>query len=365
MWFDLNYTTLVVMIGVTILGLVSGSLGTFAVLRKQSLLGDAISHAALPGVAVAFLVSGSKDPWVILIGALIAGLLGTFAMMGISTFTRLKQDAALGIVLSVFFGFGVVLLTLIQRLPIPDKAGLNTYLFGNAATLLPEDVRIMAILSVAVLCLLLLFWKEMTCLSFDPEFCVSQGYSRLAIESLLTTLLVVSIVIGLQAVGVVLMSALVIGPAAAARQWTDKLSVMVVLAACFGAISGVFGALLSSSIDHLPTGPTIVLVLSLVVMVSLFGAPNRGLFWSWYRHRRHRKTLKAETILHSLWFLAQSHEDPYYQHHLSSLRAVGTAGMQSTMLQLEGAGLVQSDQEDCWGLTEKGITHVQQRFGDS
>lgn len=289
-----DYTLRVVAAGSAVLGITSGVLGSFAVLRKQSLLGDAISHAALPGVALAYLLTGSKSPIVLVLGAALAGWVGTLAVRSIVKRSRIKQDTALGLVMSVFFGVGLVLLTYIQRLPDASKAGLNTFLFGQAAAMLGRDVATMFVLgSVAVLAVVV-FWKEFKLLSFDPAFAESMGFPVQLLEVLLTTLLVVAIAIGLQAVGVVLMSALVVAPAAAARQWTDRLGVMVVLAAAFGAASGVTGAVVSSNVEHLPTGPTIVLVASVIVALSFAFAPGRGLVARTILQRRSNRRFRLE-----------------------------------------------------------------------
>jgi manganese/zinc/iron transport system ATP- binding protein len=227
----LDYTLRTVALGTAVLGIVSGSLGAFAVLRRQSLLGDAMSHAALPGIVLAFLLTRSKTPVVLLLGAILAGWLAALLMSTTVRHTRIKQDSALGLLLSVFFGFGLVLLTFVQRIPDAGQAGLNRYLFGQAATLLQQDIITMAALGGVALTIMLLFWKEFKLLSFDPGFGASLGFPMRALDTLLTTLIVVAIVVGLQAVGVVLMSAMIVAPAAAARQWTNRLSVMVALSA--------------------------------------------------------------------------------------------------------------------------------------
>lgn len=289
-----DYTLRVVAAGSAILGITSGVLGSFAVLRKQSLLGDAISHAALPGVALAYLLTGSKSPLVLVMGAALAGWLGTLAVRSIVKRSRIKQDTALGLVMSVFFGVGLVLLTYIQRLPDASKAGLNTFLFGQAAAMLGRDVATMFVLGSLAVLAVVVFWKEFKLLSFDPAFAASMGFPVQLLEVLLTTLLVVAIAIGLQAVGVVLMSALVVAPAAAARQWTDRLGIMVILAAAFGAASGVTGAVVSSSVEHLPTGPTIVLVASVIVALSFAFAPGRGLVARTILQRRSNRRFRLE-----------------------------------------------------------------------
>ena len=291
----LDYTLLIVAIGAALLGTVSGALGCYAVLRRQSLLGDAISHAALPGIAIAFLLTGSKTPLILVLGAAIAGWLGTLLIMSIVRLTRIKYDSVLAIVLSTFFGFGLVLHTLIQRTGNANQAGLDTFLFGQAATMLARDVLTIGILGGIALIVMLVFWKELKLLVFDEGFAASIGFPIRTLDVLLTSLLVVAIVLGLQAVGAVLMSAMLVAPAVAARQWTDRLRLMVFLAACFGALAGVSGTIISSTVSRLPTGPTIVLCATVVVGVSIAFAPNRGLVWDRIRHQRNRRNLKMET----------------------------------------------------------------------
>ena len=193
--------------GTAILGAICGMLGSFAVLRKQSLLGDAISHAALPGIAIAFLITGTKETNVLLIGALVSGLLGAFWIRGITKRTHLKSDTALGLILSIFFGFGMLLLTYIQKLPNANQSGLDKFLFGQAATLLARDVWFMAIVTFICLVVLLLFWKEFKILLFDADYAKTLGFNIKLIDILITSFIVIAIVLGLQTVGVVLMSA--------------------------------------------------------------------------------------------------------------------------------------------------------------
>ena len=289
-----NYTLMIVAAGAALLGSVSGALGTYAVLRRQSLLGDAISHAALPGIAIAFLLTGSKTPLILVLGAAIAGWLGTLLIMSVVRLTRIKYDSALGIVLSTFFGFGLVLHTLIQRTGNANQAGLDTFLFGQAATILERDVLTIGILGSVAIVITFIFWKELKLLVFDEGFAASLGFSTRVLDILLTSLLVIAIVLGLQAVGAVLMSAMLVAPAVAARQWTNRLSVMMLLAGGFGALAGVIGTIISSSASRIPTGPTIVLCATVVVGISIFFASNRGLLWDWMRQHRNRRNLKME-----------------------------------------------------------------------
>lgn len=280
-----DYTLRTIALGAATLGVVSGVLGAYAVLRRQSLVGDAMSHAALPGVVLAFMLTGLKSPPVLMAGAAVSGIAGVLLLILVTRTTRIKEDSTLGIVLSVFFGVGLLLLTWLQHSPDARQAGLTTFLFGQAATLVARDVMVMAIFGGAALLVVALLWKEFKLLSFDRDFGASLGLPMQALEVVLTALLVVAIVIGLQAVGVVLMSALVVAPAAAARQWTDRLGVMVLLSALFGAIAGVGGTILSGLGRGLATGPVIVLVAGALVLLSLLLAPGRGLLWRGRRPR--------------------------------------------------------------------------------
>ncbi|MFZ6030792.1 MAG: metal ABC transporter permease [Chloroflexota bacterium] len=363
LFFD--YTVRTVALGAMVLGIVSGALGAFALLRKQSLLGDAISHAALPGVVLAFLLTRSKESLVLILGAAIAGWLATLWMSAITRHTRVKEDNALGLVLSVFFGFGLMLLTYTQSLPDARQAGLDTFLFGQAATLLVRDVLTMSGLGVVAMLLLALFWKEFKLLSFDREFAASLGLPVAALDVILTTLLVIAIVIGLQAVGVVLMSAMVVAPAAAARQWTDRLGVMVALSAFFGAISGLAGALISSTGAGLSTGPLVVLAASAIVVISMFLAPNRGLFWGWVRRQRNRRQLRLESVLADLFLLGSQHGDVRHAHSIQALRAIsaGGGGVQNSLLRLKEQGLVTQVDEQNWALTSQGVETARQKVG--
>jgi manganese/zinc/iron transport system permease protein len=361
-----DYTLRTVALGAITLGIVSGALGAFAMLRRQSLLGDAMSHAALPGVVLAFMLTGLKSPVVLMLGAAAAGILAVLFLIVIIRYTRIKEDSALGIILSVFFGFGLMLLTFLQRNPDARQAGLNKFLFGQAATLLEQDVWTMAVFGGIALVLLLFFWKEFKLLSFDRDFGASLGYPMQWLEIAITALLVIAIVIGLQAVGVVLMSAMVVAPAAAARQWTDRLGVMVALSAGFGALAGVSGTLVSSLAAGLSTGPVIVLCASVIVLVSLLFAPNRGLLWNWLRHQRHRRRLQTNQVLSNLYRMAAQHAEPTHPHTVTALRITGAGerGVQYSLQTLADRGLVRNVQGDQWALTPAGV-EAAQRLADS
>lgn len=278
-----DYTFQTVALGSALLGLISGVLGSFAVLRKQSLLGDGVSHAALPGVVISFMLLGSKNTEALLLGALISGLLAVLIILSIVRHTCIKFDSALALVMSVFFGLGLVLLTYVQKMPNSNQAGLKRFIFGQASTLLKRDIILMLICGVVLISLVIIFFKEFKLFTFDSDFFKSLGFSSKKINLLLSFMIVVSIIIGLQTVGVILMSAMLISPAVAARQWTNNLSIMIILSAVFGAISGVVGTALSSLVQKLPTGPTIVVCISIIVIISVLFAPSRGVLHRVYQ----------------------------------------------------------------------------------
>jgi manganese/zinc/iron transport system permease protein len=300
-----TYTVRNVLAGSALLGLTGGVLGCFALLRRQSLLSDALAHAALPGVCLAFLLTGSKSPMVLLTGAMVAGILGAFAILGVIRNSRIKEDSAIGIILSVFFGVGIVLLTWIQKLPAGNQSGLDRFLFGQAATMGTDDIRLLSAVAVLVLCAVVLFFKEFKLVSFDHGFGVSLGLPVKLLELGLTTLLVLVVVIGLQMVGVVLMVATLLTPAAAARQWTDRLGAMLLLSGGIGAVSGSVGALASATLPRVPTGPAIVLVSSLILVLSLMLAPRRGMVWAMLQDRRVEHRIRRENLLKDLYLAGE------------------------------------------------------------
>jgi manganese/zinc/iron transport system permease protein len=263
-------------------------------------------------------------------------------------------------VLSVFFGFGLMLLTFTQKLPDATQAGLDKFLFGQAATLLQSDVVTMAIVSAVALGLLAIFWKEFKLITFDPEYAASLGFPVRFLDVVLTTLLVISIVVGLQTVGVVLMSAMLVAPAAAARQWTDKLNIMVLLGALFGAIAGVSGTLISGSLEKLPTGPVIVLCMSIIVVFSMLFAANRGLVWNWLRSRKNRHQIRAQAVLADLNTLALQHPNEEHGHSSAVLRAMSPNpdGVTLALSQLKEQGFAREISRDVWALTDDGLTEA-------
>lgn len=293
--FDMPHNTAVVLRGVTILGLASGVVGTLLLLRKRSLTADALSHAALPGVALGFLLAlamgwPERSLGVLLPGAAVAALLGVGCIHALNALPRVREDAAIGVVLSVFFAVGMVLIGVIQNMPAGQKAGLHQFIFGQAATMRTSDANVIELSALLVLVITVALFKEWRLLCFDREFAASVGFPAWWLDLLLMTVVTVLTVIGLHAVGALLMVALLIIPAAAARFWVDRLTAMTVIAGAIGAIGAASGAYVSATVNDVPTGPAIILACGGLFLISLAAAPRRGLIGQliqrWLLHRR-------------------------------------------------------------------------------
>jgi manganese/zinc/iron transport system permease protein len=292
----LDYTDAVVVLGSAIIGLTAGVLGCFAVLRQRSLVGDALAHAALPGVAVAFLLTGAKDAGTLLVGAGVAGLVGALLVIAIERTRRIRPDAAIGVVLSSSFSLGIVLLTVIANGEDANQAGLERYLFGQAAGLLERDLLVMGALGLAGLAAVAVAFRLLKTALFDASFAGSIGLPVRTLEVGMTALLVIAVVVGIRAVGAILMVALLIVPTVAARQLTSRLSVLLPLAGVLGAGVGVAGGLISTA-AAVPTGPVVVLVGVALAVACVLLAPGRGVLWRARRLVRDRRRAAAEGTL--------------------------------------------------------------------
>ena len=357
-----------VLLGSMLLGVAAAVLGCFALLRGRSLMGDALAHAALPGVCCAFLFAEwgrsrgwfdveSKNLAVLLIGASLSGLLAAWCIAAIARHSRVKEDAAQAIVLSVFFGAGVVLLTHIQHGESGQQSGLDKFLFGQAASLVGGDVRAMSFVA-AILCLMSwAFYKEFKLLCFDPDFGNGLGLPMNRLDGLLLLMIVGAVVIGLQAVGVVLISALLIMPPAAARFWTEKLHVMAPLAALLGGLSGALGAILSALAPRMPTGPLIVLAATAMFLFSLLFAPQRGALARLLRHLATRRLVRRENLLRDLYEVAEEHGDDklaIQEDDLIQKRRASLGALRAALQELQNDRLIVRANNG-WQFTEQGF----------
>jgi manganese/zinc/iron transport system permease protein len=306
-----DHNTRVVLLGATLLGISAGVVGAFLLLRKRALIGDVASHATLPGIGLAFLVmsqSGGSGKYLpgLLAGAAAAALAGVGAVLFIRNSTRLKEDAALGIVLSVFFGLGISILGVIQKTHLGHAAGLESFIYGKAASMLARDAWLMGACAAGVLLATALLFKELSLLCFDESFAQALGWPVRRLDMALMALVVGVTVIGLQAVGLILVIALLIIPPVAARFWTNNLRLMVFTAAGVGAISGFLGAGLSALVPRLPAGAIMVTVAGLIFLVSMVLGPAQGVLYRMIEHVRvNRKTVRHH-LLRALYEWAES-----------------------------------------------------------
>lgn len=364
----LNPTLITVIMAASLIGALAGVLGTFLVLRGQSLLGDVISHAALPGVVGGFLASGGRGFVPILGGALISGALAGLVVQVLRRGAGVKPDAALGTVLSLFFAGGVVLLSVAQLQS--GAAGLTVFLFGQAASVLRADLLPMAIVAAFVLSCVILFWKEFQLIAFDREAAQAQGLPVVLLETVLTVLTAITIVLGLALAGVVLMVAMLIAPAVAARQWVRGLGPMVVLAAVIGIVAGSSGAFLSAMGHGVATGPVMVLMASLFTALSLLFAPDRGVLARAMRQLKARKTLHGQQVLEALHGLSRDHNNPAYGSDQAMLDAYLGADARPALSQLQRDGLIRAQPPIApegramrWELTEAGLAQLDAQGG--
>jgi manganese/zinc/iron transport system permease protein len=305
--------------GTMLLGAAAAIVGCFAFLRKQALVGDAIAHSILPGVCLAFIISGTKNPIYLLIGATISGWISLLLVNYISNHSKLKSDTSIGLVLSVFFGFGILLLTSIQHSGNASQAGLDKFLFGKAASLTSDDVTIFGSVAIALIIVVFIFYKEFKLISFNADFARSIGLPVKFLEFVLSSLTVLAIAVGIQAVGVVLMAALLITPATAARFWTHQLWKMILIATILGAISALLGTFISYSYPSMPTGPWIVICLSIMALSSIFFAPRNGILPQIRRQRSNRLKIRNENVLKLFYHLAEESQSFHQGFSYSTL----------------------------------------------
>jgi len=384
-----DYNTRVVLLGTMLLGVTSGIVGTFMLLRRQALIGDVVSHSALPGVAIAFLIGETVSPgsgrslhW-LLTGAATTGLLAVVCVGIIRRYSTIKPDAALATVLGVFFGFGAVLFKTVQELPSGNQAGLQQFILGSASTMIASDVVIIAKATAVVLILSLLLFKELSILSFDEDFAASQGWPVGLLDLGLTGLVVGITVIGLESVGI-LMVALLITPPTAARFWTDNFARMTLIAAVIGGASAATGSLLSAMVPKLAGGPTIVLSGTFFFTLSMLIGTQRGIIRRWLILIRNRHRIGRDDLVRAMYEIIESRlskadqslpgelptgdslandEDPdplvhepvetaeLFRHRSWSLRRV-----KQTIAIAEQEGIIRMDSETGWRLTSAGAT---------
>ncbi|AIM39112.1 zinc ABC transporter permease [Sphingobacterium sp. ML3W] len=342
--------------GSILLSVSAAIVGSFIVLKKKSLVGDAVSHSVLPGICTAFLFTGTKNTSLMLVGAFISGWLSLVTIDYITAKSKIKKDAAIGLVLSVFFALGIVMMTYIQQSGNAAQSGMDRFIFGKAATLVGSDLITFSIIALVLIAVTLAFFKEFTIIAFDENYAEVLGLPVRKLDMLLTSLTVLAVVTGITAVGVVLMAAMLITPAAAARYWTDNIKRMVCLAAIFGAVSGLAGAYISYIAPAMPTGPWMVVVSSLIAFFSFFFAPLGIVPKTMQRNKNSRKMVD-ENIL-KLFYQVGEIEDDFNKkrtaNELLNFRKMQPTQLKAGLKRLKNQKLLVSD-NPYWLLTQNGL----------
>ena len=355
-----DYNTRMVVLTVTVLGAAAGLVGCFLLLRRRALMSDALSHATLPGIVIAFMVMvhfGGDGKWLpgLLIGAAVTGLVGSLAVSLLVRMSRLRSDAALGIVLSVSFGLGIVLLKHAQTMPDGASAGLKTFIYGKTSSIIARDLWLVLVAAGIAAVATFALVKELTLLCFDEGFARTEGWPTGLLDTLLIGLLTLVTVIGLQAVGIVLVIALFIIPATATRFWTVRLSRMLMVAPAIGALSGWIGASISALTPDLPAGAVIVLTGTCFFALSLVFGTQGGLIVRSWRERAMRRNVGRQHVLRAFYELTVDQDHPHVtMTMLDAERGWSKRRVRSILKDVDREGLVHRVSRNAWALTPDG-----------
>lgn len=344
-----------VVLGITLLGIGSAYVGTFSFLDKKALLGDAISHAVLPGICLGFILAGEKNPVYIVTGAFLSGALATFLSSWLKKNTKLSEDTIIATILSVFFGIGIVMLTALQKSGNPEIAGLNSFIFGNAIGISETDLMIYGGLSLTIIAVLTLLLKEFRLMVFDPNYGKAIGFPMEAIRFLFNVLMILAVVIGIQAIGVVLMAALLITPGAAARFWTDRLNPLLILAACFSIISGILGTYISFVLPQMPTGPWVVVFLSLIALLSFMFSPKSGIIFRYFSRKSYLRKTHRDHLMKALYKAKEENKNGLTIDEIYELYPYQKAQIDQSIKDLLQEGFISKNQS-LVKLTTQGIS---------
>lgn len=366
-----DYNTRLVVICTILLGAACGLMGGFLLLSKRSLMGDTLSHATLPGVGIAFMISvalgmtGKSLP-ILLLGAALSGITGCLAVLFIRNHSRIKDDAAMGIVLSVFFGAGVAVLSIVQSIPEGSAAGLESFIYGKTASMVMDDFQVLIAVTVTVLLLSIFLFKEFRLLCFDESFAAAQGWPVRCLDALLLGLVTMVTVAGLQAVGLILIIALLITPAAAARFWSEHLDNMLILSATIGALSGWLGASISAFFPRMPAGAVIVLVVAVCFLFSMLFGSARGVLVRFIRHERLKRKVGRQHLLRALYEIIEAGGDnlramsprPVAFRQVRGRRTWSDARLKHYIRQAYQDGLIHEPEGEMIQLTDAGFAEA-------
>ena len=344
---------LTIVLGALFVAFSSSLIGTFTFLRKKALVGDAVSHSVLPGICLAFILSGEKDPVLLVIGAFVSGWISVFFIDFIVKNSKIKPDSAISIALSLFFALGAVLLSYIQNSNNANQSGINHFLFGKAAAITQQDLKVFLIVLIVVFTIVVLYFKKFVTLCFNEDYAKSLGWNVQWIDFLLSSLTVLVIASGIQTVGVVLMAALLITPPGASGFWTFKVRSILILSLLFSGVSALLGSYVSYAYPNMPTGPWIIFFLSLIAIFSVLFSP-KGIFKRWINARNNKHQILKENILKTAYYLTfEVKKNQFSRNDILSKRTYEAIELEKGLNSLKKLRLIEVG-ETSISLTEKG-----------
>lgn len=348
-----------VLLGTLMLGFTCGIVGVLVVLNKKALIVDAVSHSILPGICIGFMLSGVKNPIYLIAGGMAAGALAVFLVDWLSKSSRIKKDAAIAITLSILFSVGVILLNLIQHSGNSNQSGLSDFLFGKAATIVRSDLYVFGAMSAIVLAIIPIFYQHFKIALFDGGFAKTIGLSEKLIQTLISGLIIISTAIGIQTVGIILMSALIITPASSAFFWTNNFKKSIILSGTFAAVSSVLGVFISYLSPDMPTGPWIIVVLSTIAILSAFFS-KKGLITKKIKAIKNGRKMISDNVLKVLYKLGEKQnqiDKGRSVREIQNFRSIASTELSQGLRILKSNGFV-IEAGAIWTLTEKGITEA-------
>ncbi len=348
-----------VLLGTLMLSFTCGIVGVLVVLNKKALIVDAVSHSILPGICIGFMLSGVKNPIYLIAGGMTAGTVAVYLVDWIAKSSRIKKDAAIAITLSVLFSVGVILLNIIQHSGNSNQSGLSDFLFGKAATIVSSDLYVFGVMCAIVLAIIPLFYQHFKIALFDKGFATTIGLNDKLIQGLISGLIIISTAIGIQTVGIILMSALIITPASSAFFWTNSFKKSIFLSGTFAVISSIIGVFISYLSPDMPTGPWIIVVLSTIAILSAFFS-KKGLITKRIKAVQNSKKMISDNVLKALYKLGENANEVGKGRSLEEIqssRSIAPSELNKGLRILKGNGLV-IDAGSVWTLTEKGISEA-------
>lgn len=346
--------TFMIMFTTGLFGAMSGIIGSWLFLEKKSLFADTIAHATFPGITIAFFITHHKNFNILMLGALCSSLISAYAIKKLTTSTTLKKDTILGVILAACFGLGTMILSKIQQLNIINSGLITKYFLGNPATMLEQDCIIITFISIIGLLIFIVYKNKYNTILFDPILSDNLKINANLISFIILSITTLMIIAGMQIVGIILMSSLLINPAAAAYQWSKNFNTMILFAAFFGLIATTAGIFVSSMFYHVPSGPMIVIIATCITGISLLVSPQ-GIILEWYKNRKKNEQLNTFQILSRFLLFNEAKTDPYYAHNIATLTAIGKPITNEQLIELQKQGYLYSPQENFWALTEYGV----------